>query len=60
MRRTGDHTRSAAHFTMFIGWSEIIVSNGASMAVMTVSDDEPICRQITMPVSSQACRNGSQ
>ena len=57
---TGDHTRSAAHFTMFIGCSVIIVSIGASIAVMTVSDDEPMCRQMTVFRSSHARRNGSQ
>ena len=30
------------------------------MAVITVVDDEPMCRQITVPVSTQAARNGSQ
>ena len=59
-RNTGDHTRSAAHCTMFIGWSVIIVSIGASIAVMTVCDDEPMWRQMTVPASSQARRNGSQ
>ena len=60
MRNTGDHTRSAAHCTMFMGWSVIIVSMGASMAVITTWDDEPMCRQTTVPVSWQASRNGSQ
>ena len=45
---------------MFIGCSVIIVSIGASMAVMTVSDDEPMCTQMTVLTSSHARRNGSQ
>ena len=45
---------------MFMGWSVIIVSIGASMAVITVVDDEPMCRQMTVPVSSHAARNGFQ
>jgi hypothetical protein len=45
---------------MFIGCSVIMASIGASMAVMTSWLDEPMCRQITVPVSSQAARNGSQ
>ena len=60
LRNTGDHTRSAAHCTMFIGCSVIIASIGASMAVIVICDDEPMCRQMTVPTSSQAWRNGSQ
>ena len=39
---------------MFIGCSVIIVSIGASIAVITVSDDEPMCRQMTVFRSSHA------
>ena len=50
-RSTGDHSRSAAHCTMFIGCSVIITSIGASGAVMASVDDEPMCRHTTVPVS---------
>src|SRR5688500_16193297 len=57
---TGDHTRSAAHFTMFIGCNVIIVSIGASIAVITVSDDEPMWTQMTVFRSSHARKKESQ
>ena len=57
----GDQTRSAAHCTMFIGCSVIITSIGASIDVdHRCCDDEPMWRQTTVPVSAQACKNGSQ
>ena len=51
---------SAAHCTMFSGCRVICTVTGASIAVSTMSDDEPMCRQMTVPVSSQAAKNGSQ
>ena len=60
LRKTGDQTRSAAACTMFIGCSVIMASIGASMAVMTSCEDEPMCTQMIVLVSSQAARNGSQ
>src|SRR5579875_308515 len=60
LRRTGDHTRSAAALTMLIGCSVIIVSTGASIEVITTDDDEQMCRHTTVFSSLQACQNGSQ
>ncbi len=34
--------------------------NGASAVVVCIFDDEPMCMLITVPVSSQASKNGSQ
>ena len=45
---------------MFIGCSVIITSIGASTDVMTSCDDEPMCRQTTVPSSAHAAQNGSQ
>ncbi len=60
MRSTGDHSRSAAAWTMFIGWRLIITSIGASGEVITSSEEEPRCMQITVPSSEHAVQNGSQ
>ena len=60
MRSTGDHSRSAAAWTMFIGCRLIITSMGASAAVMISSDDDPRCMHTTVPSSAQAVQNGSQ
>src|SRR3954451_19574717 len=35
-------------------------STGASEAVMTRLDDEPMCMQTIVPSSEHACQNGSQ
>src|SRR3954465_5061739 len=59
-RNTRDHVRSAAHCTMFIGCSVMSTSIGASCAVITSDDDEPMCRQTSVPSSEHACQNGSQ
>src|SRR5436305_15251601 len=45
---------------MFIGVNVIRQSIGASGAVITSSDDDPMCRQTTTCSSLQACQNGSQ
>ena len=60
LRNIGDQMRSAAHCTMFIGCSVIIVSIGASIDVMVIWLDEPMCRHSTDSVSCIAARNGSQ
>ena len=57
---TRDQMMSAAHCTMFNGCSDICTVTGASIAVTTMSDDEPMCRQITVPWSLHAAKNGSQ
>src|SRR5215210_1272725 len=60
LRRTGDHTRSAAACTMFIGVSVMRQSMGASGAVMTSWEDDPMWRQTTTCSSLHAVQNGSQ
>src|SRR6516164_2703264 len=57
---TGEKMRSAAACTMFIGCSVIITSTGASGAVITSFDDEPMCMLTIVPSSLHACQNGSQ
>ena len=58
--KTGEKIRSAAACTMFIGCSVIITSTGASIAVITSFDDEPICMLTIVPSSLHAFQNGSQ
>ncbi len=60
MRRMGDHTRSAAAWTILIGCRLIITSIGASTEVISIWDDEPRCMQTIVPSSEQACQSGSQ
>ena len=36
---------------MFMGWSVAVTSNGASGAVTVIVDDDPMCKQITIPRS---------
>ena len=57
---TGEKMRSAAACTMFIGESVIITSTGASSAVTTNFDDEPMCMLTIVPASLHARQNGSQ
>ncbi len=45
---------------MFTGWSANKTSIGASAAVMTRDEDEPMCRQTIVPSSEHADQNGSQ
>src|SRR5947209_3534091 len=59
-RNTGDHRRSAAPWTMLIGWRVINTSIGASGAVITSDDEDPMCRQTIVPRSEQADQKGSQ
>src|SRR5665213_1042172 len=60
LRSTGDHTRSVAAWTMFMGWSVIRQSIGASSEVMTRADEEPMCMQTTTASSLHAFHTGSQ
>src|SRR5665213_1669999 len=60
LRNTGDQTRSAAAWTMFMGVRVISTSIGASGAVMTSWEDDPMCMHTTTPSSLQAVQNGSQ
>src|SRR4051812_33604832 len=57
---TFDHTKSAAACTMFTGDSVISTSIGASSAVITIFDDDPMCTHTTVSHSSAAAKNGSQ
>ena len=43
-----------------VGCRFIIVVKGASSDVIFTFDEEPMCRQTTVDVSSQARQNGSQ
>ena len=60
LRSTGDHRRSAAACTMFTGCKLMSTSIGASGAVITIDDDEPMCMHTIVPSSWQADQNGSQ
>ena len=60
LRNACDQRMSAAALTMLIGLSVISTSIGASGAVITISDDDPMCTQTTVPSSAHAARNGSQ
>src|SRR5689334_17521194 len=57
---TFDHTKSAAACTMFIGDNVMSTSIGASSAVITIFDEEPMCTFTTVPSSSQVAKNLSQ
>src|SRR3954452_924594 len=57
---TRDQMMSAAHCTMFKGCNDIWTVTGAFIAVTTMSEDEPMWRQITVPWSLHAPKNGSQ
>src|SRR5215211_7425892 len=57
---TRDHRTSAAACTMFMGCRVIMTSMGASTDVITSADEEPMCRQTTVPSSEHAFQNGSQ
>src|SRR5580658_7673614 len=60
LRSTGEKRRSAAHWTMFMGDKVMRTSKGESGEGMTISDDEPMCMQTTVPSSEQAFQKGSQ
>ncbi len=57
---TRDHSRSAAAMQMFIGWSVIITSTGASGAVTASWPDEPRWIDRTTCSSDSAFQSGSQ
>src|SRR5438874_8981163 len=57
---TVDHTKSAAACTMLMGESVISTSIGASSAVITIFDDDPMCTLTTVPSSSHVAKNLSQ
>src|ERR1700735_4277760 len=60
LRRMGDHTRSAAAWTMLIGCRLIMTSIGASTDVIRIWDEDPRCMHTTVPSSAQAAQKGSQ
>src|ERR1700688_2208545 len=57
---TGDHNRSAAACTVFTGCRPMRTSIGASGAVTTSDDDDPMWRHTMVPSSLHADQNGSQ
>src|SRR4051794_40431861 len=60
LRNRFDQMRSAAACTMLIGVSVMRQSIGASGAVMTNDDDDPMCMHTTTSSSLHAAQNGSQ
>src|SRR5271157_579126 len=59
-RSTGEKSRSAAAWMMLTGCSAMSTSIGASGAVTTSEDDDPMWRQTMVPSSEHAAQNGSQ
>src|SRR5579872_4896990 len=59
-RSTGENSRSAAHWTMFMGDRVMRTSKGESGEGTTISEDEPMCMHTTVPSSAQAVQKGSQ
>src|SRR3954454_8707456 len=57
---TRDHSKSDAACTRLIGCNVIITLMGASSAVITMDDDEPMCRHTIVFSSLHAFQNGSQ
>src|SRR5258705_6038435 len=55
-----DHTKSAAACTMLIGESVMSTLIGASSAVITIFDDDPMCTFTTVSTSSHVAKNLSQ
>src|SRR5439155_25376064 len=60
LRRTLDHSRSVAALMALSGVIVMRTSKGAPSFSPSIVDDEPMCRQITVPSSSHAAKNGSQ
>src|SRR5579871_3277620 len=60
LRSTGDHSRSVAALIALSGVMVIMQSIGAPASSPSIVDDEPMCRQITVPSSEHALKNGSQ
>jgi hypothetical protein len=58
--KIGVHMRSLRARNEFIGVIEIMTSAGASVAVSSSEDDEPMCRHTTVRMSEHAFQNGSQ
>src|SRR3954466_11168084 len=57
---TPDSSQSAIDIWLFMLVSAIMTLAGASADVGLKPDDEPMCMQMTVPVSSQASKTGSQ
>src|SRR3954471_9114335 len=60
LRRTSDHNRSVAADIELRGVIVISTSNGAPSLRPSMVEDDPMWRQMTVPSSSQAAKNGSQ
>src|SRR5258708_24961925 len=56
---TRDQRRSAAAEQMFMGWSVIMTSTGASGLVTVIEPEEPRWMDITIPSSQRAVQSGS-
>src|SRR5256885_12542669 len=60
LRSTCDHTRSVPAVMAFSGVIVIMQSMGAPGSIGRIVDDDPMWRQMTVPSSAQARKNGSQ
>ena len=59
-RKTPEKRMSVIAVKLLTGVSEIITSGGASGAVTTIDDEEPMCRHTVTAPSTHAAKNGSQ
>ena len=57
---TPDISQSTREYAEFANVSVEPTAGGASADVDGIFDDEPMCMQMTVPVSSHAAKNGSQ
>lgn len=55
-----DHSQSAQAYIALAGISVVMASIGVSGEGTGAQDAAPVCRQTTVPVSSQASNSGSQ
>src|ERR1700738_4602264 len=60
LRSTGDHSRSVAALMALSGVMVIMQSIGAPGSRPSMVDDDPMCRQMAVPSSEHAWKNGSQ
>src|SRR5438552_18733811 len=60
LRSTGDQMRSLAACMALSGVIVIMMSIGAPSLRPSIVDDDPMCRQMTVPSSEHASKNGSQ
>src|SRR4051794_23626299 len=60
LRSTFDHSRSVAADIEFSGVIVMSTSNGEPSLSPSIVEEDPMCRQMTMPSSWHAAKNGSQ